>query len=422
MVWLIFSSTPLIVGHDFHWLISELNDNTPVAIQVVLVRIIQRLFDGRNPIHLDAIHEASMDNHLLAEAFKWVWQPIVLNSEEAEKMKAAYFENQKWKARRKKNSIGPSPSEQVARLIEECESGNSAVWWQLNLVLTLDATGTQPRDELESDITKLPGWIGADAQIRARITNTAKNYLLEQDHALDWLGTSIIHRPAFAGYRAFRLLAQETPEFLSEISPAVWRTWSPIMLSFPSPGEDDKKIQQDLVNTTYRHAPSALLNCLSILIDAENQKYERIYVAKTINSCWDDRIADLLLTKAKDNSIKPGCMHSLLSILMAHDSSEARMFAESLIVIPVPLDESTRAKAIVAAQVLLSDTHDAGWTIVWPAIQNDLQFGKEVIQGVARDHPSIGMRLTEDQLADLYVWLYRHFPSPNHPSGEAHWG
>ena len=33
----------------------------------------------------------------------------------------------------------------------------------------------------------------------------------------------------------------------------------------------------------------------------------------------------------------------------------------------------------------------------------------------------MGFRLNEDQLADLYVWLTRHFEVTKHSSGEAHW-
>ena len=59
--------------------------------------------------------------------------------------------------------------------------------------------------------------------------------------------------------------------------------------------------------------------------------------------------------------------------------------------------------------------------MVWPAVQLDEDFGKQVILGISRDYESIGLRLNEDQLADLYVWLTRHFEVPEHNSGEAHW-
>ena len=67
------------------------------------------------------------------------------------------------------------------------------------------------------------------------------------------------------------------------------------------------------------------------------------------------------------------------------------------------------------------DTKDVGWPIVWPAMQVDEDFGRQVILDVCSNYESMGLRLNEDQLADLYVWLTRHFETPIHRSGEAHW-
>jgi hypothetical protein len=114
-------------------------------------------------------------------------------------------------------------------------------------------------------------------------------------------------------------------------------------------------------------------------------------------------------------------MGSLLSVLFSHDNVEAQSFAFSLIPIPLPAGDPERARAVAVAQTLMLDTKDVGWAIVWPAIQVDEDFGKAVILGVCPDYESMGLRLNEDQLADLYVWLTRHFETPIHRSGEAHW-
>jgi hypothetical protein len=163
-----------------------------------------------------------------------------------------------------------------------------------------------------------------------------------------------------------------------------------------------------------------VLNVLSILIDKENLEYEQISVITAINCCWDNRLAELVLAKLKDNKLKPKCMGSLLSTLLAHDSVEAHSFAESIILSP-PSTDSERARRIVAAQTMLMDAQDAGWPTVWLALQQDIELGKEVIHGIQHDYTSIGLRLNEEQLTDLYIWLYRNFPAPAPSSGGAHW-
>ena len=54
------------------------------------------------------------------------------------------------------------------------------------------------------------------------------------------------------------------------------------------------------------------------------------------------------------------------------------------------------------------------------SVQVDEDFGKQVILGISSDYKSIGPRLNENQLADLYVWLTRQFEAPIHKSGEAY--
>jgi hypothetical protein len=181
VVWLIFSSTPLILSHDFHWLISHLNNNQSVEVQTLLVRAIERLFDGTKPIHLETIWDASKYNDVLAKAFKWVWQAIDLNSQEASEMKGSYQERLKWQSKRQPVLLEPAPDQRVADLLKQCESDNSGAWWQLNLEMTLEPTSTHYGDPLETEITNLPGWRSADARTRIRIMAAAKKYLIEQD-------------------------------------------------------------------------------------------------------------------------------------------------------------------------------------------------------------------------------------------------
>ena len=164
-----------------------------------------------------------------------------------------------------------------------------------------------------------------------------------------------------------------------------------------------------------------MLDAAKILIEKEIEKGERIGTATELNGVWDERIANLLLQYAKSSDLKPKSLSSLLSILFSHDNMETQSFASSLVPMPPPVGDPERARAVAAAQTLMLDTKDVGWSIVWPAMQADEDFGKQVILGISNDYDSMGFRLNEDQLADLYVWLTRHFEVPKHSSGEAHW-
>jgi hypothetical protein len=79
--------------------------------------------------------------------------------------------------------------------------------------------------------------------------------------------------------------------------------------------------------------------------------------------------------------------------------------------------------AVCAAEALLCRANDGGWPAVWPALQQDIAFGREVIVKVAEEHDQrrdaqLSRHLSEDELADLYVWVTRQFPPSEDPKLE----
>jgi hypothetical protein len=62
---------------------------------------------------------------------------------------------------------------------------------------------------------------------------------------------------------------------------------------------------------------------------------------------------------------------------------------------------------------------DGGWPAVWPAIERDGEFGKDLVLAVAhsfdRESEKLGSRISDDQLADLFLWLVHHFPYDEDP-------
>jgi hypothetical protein len=186
------------------------------------------------------------------------------------------------------------------------------------------------------------------------------------------------------------------PEVLHGLSPVQMAKWCPIIVSYPFiNGHEARTVKDELLKLAYNKSPNAVLEVAKVLIEKEIHAGERISTATEINAIWDKQIADLLLHYAKSNETKPKSMGSLLSVLFAHDNTEARAFAESLLCLPRPQIEPDRTRAVVAAQTLILDTHDSGWETVWPAIQQDEDFGKEVILGICSDYASIGLRLNK---------------------------
>ncbi|MBA1343657.1 MAG: hypothetical protein C5S52_08690 [ANME-2 cluster archaeon] len=320
-------------------------------------------------------------------------------------MKAHHSKMQEWMGRDNDRPVlDPPPAKRIAFLLGECESGNLLAWWRLNREMTLAPDSTFYGDGLESDLTVLPGWNVADAATKARIVEAAKRCVLEQDpKTQEWLGTNKMPPLAVSGYRALLLLLRESPDFIPTIPTGVWKKWAPIILAYLKP-------HHELVKLAYEHAPDDIIRALLVMIDKQNEEHDQIFITRKVECCWDDYLANALLKKAKDEKLKPGCMGSLLGDLLDHNVDEAKVFAESLVPLPPPSSEDARNRAIAAARALMTHAKDAGWSVVGPAIREDTEFGREVISVVAHNAESIWERLTEAQLADLYLGLVRECP------------
>lgn len=181
--------------------------------------------------------------------------------------------------------------------------------------------------------------------------------------------------------------------------------------------EHDRK----LVREAYEQAGAEIVECLMTLIDKENRESGRISITRKVRDCWNDRLAGALLEKLKDEKLKPLALGYLLSELLDHKVEEARAFAETLISPLAFPNEDRQSKAIIAACALMTHADDAGWPVVWPAIQQDSKFGRDVISKVVYDAGLGPMRIaqtTEDQLADFYIWLARQYPHVEDPRYE----
>lgn len=263
------------------------------------------------------------------------------------------------------------------------------------------------------NITTLPGWKEAESLTKTRIIEAAKVYIHKGDPKnSQWLGTDKFYYSTLAGYKALCLILQEAPEYISTIPNAVWKKWTPVILNYPKTGnQKDEEMRQKLVINAYRVAPDEVINSLMILIERENQEGS-ISIHHTLEKCWNQRWASAIFNKVKNHQLKPENLGNLLEALISHNFDEAKTFAESLISLPIPEDGEERAKVLAAATALMRYAKDAGWSVVWTAIQQDPEFGRELIESVSYSFEytdSLEQRLKEEYIADLYIFLVQEY-------------
>ena len=423
---LLYPRTPLVTNRDVFWMLERLESTESPQEQSIWAQLVGRVIDHSAHDQIEAAFDACQVHPVLAAEFDWLLQPVELDSPQAERMRKSHARMSMWQQRKESPPlVDPPPAERIASLLAACEAGDVAAWCHLNLEMTLELDSTHYGDEIEPDLTVLPGWKSADTPTRARIIDGAWRYVHDQDPNVgEWLGRhKIYYPPAFAGYRAFRLLMQEAPDAFAAISEDVWKKWVPILLTYPTGTSfDDDDPNKVLVVAACKFAPTEIAETLGTVLGGEDSESEDTTIMEKLKGGWDDRVASIVLSKAQDPGLKPERMGFLLGELLEDGIREARDLAESMLSLTISGDEREQARAMRAAHVLMMHTPDAGWSKVWPAIRYNAKLGQDVVLKVAHGPEShaasIGQRLSEQQLADFYIWLVHQFPYSEDPKHE----
>jgi predicted NACHT family NTPase len=411
------------VPEDIFWMIERILNPNDENAERIWAQLIEWTFNRQDAKQIDAILIATRSNQSFQEVFMSYFQPIELNSTQADELRSSHLRTQKIKDRNQNLPLlDPPPKERVLLLLEKLEAGDLSAWWQLNLEMTLKPESKYYGKEFELDLTKLPGWQEAEDATRRRIIEGAKHYVQQQDDIdYEWIGRDIVDRPSLAGCRALQLLLQKNPDFIDKLSSEIWKKWAPIIIAAPSSNQLEESYQE-LVKLSYLNASEESIETLISLVDKENQKYDYLPVIDHLNKCWNEPLKLALLEKVKDPTLKPKCVGQLLEELLKRGLNEARDFAKSLIYSPLPLAEDGREKTLIAARVLIVNSDPSSWSFIWQLIQQDSLFGREVLElAVSRYLHGIQLNLSETQLADLYVWLVRQYPhdeDPDHSNEE----
>ncbi len=420
---LVRSSPQLVLSKDLAWPVDRLKSEESPQTQSALVQLIGRVFDCRDASHAEVIYGVKGLNRELDEAFTSLLAPVRLDSPEAERMKQVYLDQYETvKEEPTPRPMAAPPAELIVQLLDLCESGDPTAWCDLMRVMAYEADSDRHDSAsiLVRDLTAFPGWRNADGATRERIVNCAWRYLhvLKPDTTGEPDSRSLSGEHV-AGYQAMRLVLKEAPGLLRPEERDTWQTWIPIITRYVWIASEETSVDP-LMREAYSRFPDDVIQALQDLIDCENSRRDPTLSIWKFECYRDERLAEAVLKKAKDPSLSAECVGSLLESMLRQEYPEAREFAASLVPSPPP-EGDERARSIAAARALVKCCSDMGWPVVWPAIQQDVEWGREVLSHVAREKfhiiDTVGSSLTEGQLADLFIWLERHYP---HHEDRAH--
>lgn len=427
-MFLAWSDPPLAAAHDLPWILEELE----AAQEENLDRwgeLARAVFDWRSRDHVDSVVHAGETSPAVRGVFSEWLEPVEIDSERAAEARKRLKRRQEIEQPQEDEPPGlPRPFHEILlKQLEEFEGGDVDAWWRLNLDMTIDsARGVyQSNEELEGDLRQLPGWQAMNAEMQTRTVDAAAKYLEDgEPHTDQWIGTNTIHRPAFAGYRAARLLLAEAPHELSRFSAATWAKWAPIIVAFPEPiGTGNAKPMERLVARAYTEAPKRTTETLLTLIDKENEESKSLHILHKFKRCWDRRLCSALQQKAEQtDELRPEAVGDLLDHGLRHGCSDMREYA-ILLVESTAGSKRARALAREAAAAMLKRCPAEAWPAVWDRISTDEKWGMDLFTYFAHHHDrhhkaELGNKLVPNEVAKLYVWLHKHFPPDEDPDRE----
>lgn len=380
---------------DVPHLLSTLSGNEPGLFQKIVAQLIDHLFVYEQS---DLILEACKSNPILSEAFRYLIEPILLDSPQAEELRKRYRESTV-----KKKLLDPPPFRRILDSLEDSEGENADVWVDLLLHMTLEEDSTNYRWP-DKDVRELPGWKAAGERVRERIIAAAMNYIVCGEPKLETLYENTTQMVAVVADHAFRILKNESPELLDDLDECMWEKWSK---TFLYSARNNDLLGIELLQKAYDRASGHILDAIAEVI--EKQKDSSIFYLDPITEIWDDRIATLILEKAADMSLSHAAFGKLLDMLLKHKTEGARSFASSFLPSQLPVEEHTYSKSIVVAESMMKYELDCGWPILWPLVQENEAFGCDLFRKLS-SRESIIDRLTEEQASDLYVWLEHKYP------------
>lgn len=414
---LVLSTPPLLHAGDLSWLLERLEAAIGTPLERGWAALVEALF-GLARVDPDPLMEVRERSSFLHELTASAFDPVRLESEEAERSRETW---RKWqRLRRLDEEEAAEAPDMAARInadLDRFESGDLNGFWHLNLDLSVEQGRRRYGSSLLSDLRRYPGWESADADTRTRILRAAEDYLLRGEPQPDeWFGTNRVWEPAWSGYRALRLIAELESERLIVLDKAPWQRWASIIVGWPRDGGDEGEFNDWAMLEAFRHAPAEVLRWFGQALDAELEE-GKAYVIHRVRGIWDSRIEALVLERARREDVVADARTALIEVLLEHRSAPGRVLAEELLApdrlsVTAPQGEL----AVQVAQLLVELAADAGWPLLWPLVEANARFGREVFEAVAMERESsVVDRLSEQELGDLFLWLEGQYPHATDP-------
>lgn len=423
----VLSTPPLLDSDDLPWLAERLREAAGSTLERGWAELIDATL-GRSGIDLQLVMEAREHSAVLRELTASWFEPVEFASPEAQSSRERW---KRWHAvavdSDEDRAEVPDLPTVIAEDLDRSEGGDLDGFWHLVEHLALDPGARGHHRYFQSDLKNFPGWEASDADTRERIIVTAERYLLGREPEPErWFGGKTIWKPAWAAYRALRLLAEHAPGRLERLGREPWARWAPIVMSWPRNGDEEAETNEALAGLCFVVAPDEASYWFLRELDGSVVRNGSAWAVRRARYAKLTVVEEPLLERLTDDGWPAGARATLLQFLLERGSRRADERARELLSPELLDDPDGRELALELARVLVEDSPDAGWPAVSLLVEADEAFGRALFESVANTRErGVADRLDETQLADLFAWLEKRYPhaeDPELPDGVGHVG
>jgi len=417
----------LLLESDLEWLF----EISPVGLHPItnlnidtLLNFIDSAIGLDKAAHFEALYAAAEHWPALRLRYAQLLNGIRLESPEADHFRAL---QEQWISidNNRPPPLVPDLSDQIFVRLAEAEAGRWQSWWQLTSLLNLTPDSRGWGNELHYFITSMPGWSDADETLQHRIVASAERYLADAETTIDaWLGHEpmSIQRNDVAGFRAFILLRQRSPERYGRIEVATWQKWAPVIVGLPRRTVIDNAPDiAHILTDALAHAPTEFVGAVQTIIRLERQRIRAsgdrlnqgspFFILRDLDGCWGNALLkDAIYGELCGADNTAGEYAALLDALLDAGIDEAFDHALGLL---SRLEASVREQTLAIADVLLRHSAVRAWPAVRAVVASDDDLTREILLRVSR-HFGFGTPfyagMSEREIGNLYLLMARLFP------------
>ncbi len=408
---------PLIGPSDLTWLIAQHKEATGRSKET-LAQAIHIVFSPYNREHIDVVLELT-DDEPAAEVLRHWRGTVATDSAEASASREyaqRTAERRGLHAQREANAAWINP--RIAELASEARTGNADSYWHAHFLLTTRPGTDVTANVLEPDPTRHPRWKELGDETRANLVTASPMYLVN-GHCRpdDWLLQDLLHNPALAGYRALILLLRFAPDELDALSSTVWVEWAPILVAWTvavnGARSDDKR---ELLRRALPHARPELTSAALVVVERAIESGHPVFLRDELDLLWNDELAIALLDRLADTATQPDTRASLLDAFKVKGVDHPRPLLHSWLEAHSRASHPERAQ-YTAAWLLWNDAAES-WTLLFQLMNDDPDTMEAALLQAGHQYDRHIPTLDDESLADLYIFLCRHFPPSEDPHDE----